>query len=423
MPKRFRTPPRTIVRKKERTDNLQKTTFIKQNSKKGTLKDLSVDLIKKRMFPETCIYQNPCYPQWISCLDSAFAGNTATDFYDNRATYVPGTLRISQTANTTTSVGSQMIAQFADLTQMEFAQLSNKLAYDDKSVMNSYGSIVDITKTDPEDQTSPWFRYRQLFLEQYDSTYKFTNTSNLSCNVEIICWKPRDVVFEALQSPNDPLGNYANNTPLGCINQDYYASPSQTYFGNTEEPLNVKPTFSDSILQPSTIRLVNKGFIKTNKMYMMLDRKTIILGPGESINYNVSIPSQMLSNHSKAMSINSYTAVAGTWTVGAAWRTFSRFITVRAWSNAIIDNETTVSNANKGAFTYGDVSLAVVNSKYIKLRNVPFYQRTQYINSTTSNLNWNGNTISSLQYHDVVTGADQHFQNVYLGTEKEEGDI
>lgn len=399
----------TRVTHRVKTTSHNKIHNINQSCRKGSLSDLSVNLLKKQAFPKATFYYQPHYPLYMTVSDGVFLDTILQNAYLQHtaapSTAPLGTLRCVQTVENSTGRGKQLIVQYCDLTQMEFSQLWNKTMTDDLLATNVDVATTSDLSTDQENPSSIWFRYKELFLEKYESNYTFTNTSNVEVQIELITWQPKTGIWESLNYPQN-TAEIGNNSPLGCCNQDILNSPPNSWaYANNTSPTNVPSAFTDTILHPSDIRLEG---IKLRKLYSLLNRKVITLAPMETINYNIAIPSQILSNWTLQQDyvVNTATALTDR-KAGIAFRPFSRFLTVRAYAKATINSELVATGINSGASTFADFSLSVTCSKYFAVRRLPAKQRDVYISTPVQCLNYNGKVLNSVQLHDTVAASNQ----------------
>lgn len=402
----------TRTRMSVKNTGTHKSIFIKQNSRKGSLKKLSLNLLKREAFPKTSIYVNSHYPLYVTVNDGVFQPNANLEAIDAHNTtptlYTLGTLRIQQNNNSTLGRGNQTLVQFCDLSQAEFGQLHNKV--NRENVMDNYLPVnLDNTDTNPDLASSLWFRDRELYLEKYESNYTLINTSNVEISLELITWQPKQSIYESLDYPVYTGTRNGNQSVLGCLNQDIETFPYGVT--NTTNPINVQPGITDSTAASSDVRLIGH-FPKLNSKYKYLTRKVVTLAPMEKLHYNISIPAQMLSNKNLPHDyvVNSL-PLSSDRASGVAWRPFTRFLTIRAWSRATINSELVSAGLNAGASTFADHSLSITCSKYISVRKVPFIVRSTYINSTTTGINFNGQPLDSRQLQDTVVAADQRIYN------------
>lgn len=398
-------------------DGNKRNISVKTKAKRGTLDDIPIKRVKQIMFPSLSLYSNPFYPVWMGTKDNFLAtGIGLYNIYNTTltpATEVVGVLKCTQ-STASVGKGKQVLVQFPCLTQMEFAQLTNKLVTDNASSYVKYGTSLSRVNTDQESLNSPWYPFRECFLEQYDQVFTFTNNTSLDTYIELITWQPITDICEAVVALSTAVQGTINQnkTVLGLCDFDYaYYQPDNTGWNNTAQPLGNTMTFDQSSSQDSGLRVDVKANKSLFSNYKKLHKTVIKLSSGESIKYTVAIPSQILNNSFKdAITFQFVGTGASTQSVyyAPAYRKFTRFLTCRAWSHATIDTSyTTFSTINNGAFTLGDVQLSVSCTKFVKARVMPFRNRPMFINSTTNILDWTGDVIDTKQTLDTVVNAEQ----------------
>lgn len=391
--------------------------YVNDSTKQLSKKDIPVSLIKTIIFPEYSFYFPMYYPCYMTYNDNPFAAfanmRQSTDASTGNSGV--GLLKASQTAATNQGYGLQILAQFPILTHLEFALLHHKLARD-QTGNSLYAGVtaMDISNTNREAISSPWYRGRRLFLQKFEKTYRITNNKNCDVYVELIVWQPKRIITEVHTYASTTDNTYAtnqNSTPLGFLAWDLSSSSGGT--GSTDLLSNYYPPQSGNFSNlgnseeaRTNIRIDLKSNTQLNSSYKKLHKKLVKLGPGETIVYNVSIPGQLLSTPEAP--VNSDRNATTFYRNVIAYQKFTRFLTVRAYAYAGLNSVAVLETNADGQLTYADVELSVVASGFIKASWCPFLQRPITINSANP-LEWSGQAVNSTQLITTAAAADQTF--------------